>query len=203
MIAANHIHSLWIALLGTIMLCLEAVIVPPQFIPSNLNHITMLVLVSYPALPPEESAKNSTFWHLWASCCYGKLSLWSSLLGLQQIGGVLSRSVKMWWFVAKKSMQSAFLCCPTNIVTRPLFPLWRGLGSRLCWWLWVQNAKWCYNITVFRTLASHWNKEKLDVFEAVVLAQWQSTGCTSQVSWVRFPAAAGLFTFLYFRLKNI
>ena len=34
----------------------------------------------------------------------------------------------------------------------------------------------------------------------VVVAQWQSTGCTSQVSWVRFPAAAGLFTFLYFRL---
>ena len=34
----------------------------------------------------------------------------------------------------------------------------------------------------------------------VVIAQWQSTGCTSQVSWVRFPAAAGLFTFLYFRL---
>ena len=34
----------------------------------------------------------------------------------------------------------------------------------------------------------------------VVVAQWQSTGCTSQVSWVRFPAAACLFTFLYFRL---
>ena len=34
----------------------------------------------------------------------------------------------------------------------------------------------------------------------VVVAQWQSTGCTSQVSWVRFPAAAGLFTFLYLRL---
>ena len=34
----------------------------------------------------------------------------------------------------------------------------------------------------------------------VVVAQWQSTGCTSQVSWVRFPVAAGLFTFLYFRL---
>ena len=30
----------------------------------------------------------------------------------------------------------------------------------------------------------------------VVVAQWQNTGCTSQVSWVRFPAAAGLFTFL-------
>ena len=34
----------------------------------------------------------------------------------------------------------------------------------------------------------------------VVIAQWQSTGCTSQVSWVRFPATAGLFTFLYFCL---
>ena len=33
-------------------------------------------------------------------------------------------------------------------------------------------------------------------------AQWQSTGCTSQVSWVLFPATAGLFTFLYFRLKK-
>ena len=32
----------------------------------------------------------------------------------------------------------------------------------------------------------------------VVVAQWQSTGCISQVSWVRFPAAAGLFTFLVF-----
>ena len=28
-------------------------------------------------------------------------------------------------------------------------------------------------------------------------------GCTSQVSWVRFPATAGLFTFLYFHLKNL
>ena len=37
----------------------------------------------------------------------------------------------------------------------------------------------------------------------VVVAQWQSTGCTSQVSWVRFPVTAGLFTFPYFRLKNI
>ena len=34
----------------------------------------------------------------------------------------------------------------------------------------------------------------------VVVAQWQSTGFTSQVSWVRFPAAAGLLTFLYFHL---
>ena len=32
----------------------------------------------------------------------------------------------------------------------------------------------------------------------VVIAQWQSTGYTSQVSWVQFPAAASLFTFLYF-----
>ena len=30
-----------------------------------------------------------------------------------------------------------------------------------------------------------------------VIAQWQSAGSTSQVSWVRFPTAAGLFTFLY------
>ena len=34
----------------------------------------------------------------------------------------------------------------------------------------------------------------------VVVAQWQSTGCISQVSWVWFPVAADLFTFLYFRL---
>ena len=34
----------------------------------------------------------------------------------------------------------------------------------------------------------------------VVVAQWQSTGCTNQVSWVPFPAAASLFTFLYFCL---
>ena len=34
----------------------------------------------------------------------------------------------------------------------------------------------------------------------VVVAQWQSTGCTSQVSWIQFPATAGLFAFLYFRL---
>ena len=32
----------------------------------------------------------------------------------------------------------------------------------------------------------------------VVVAQWQSTGYTSQVSWVRFSVTAGLFTFLYF-----
>ena len=31
----------------------------------------------------------------------------------------------------------------------------------------------------------------------VVIAQWQSTGYTSQVSWVRFPVTAALFTFLY------
>ena len=31
----------------------------------------------------------------------------------------------------------------------------------------------------------------------VVVAQWQITGCTSQVSWVRVPAAAGLFMFFY------
>ena len=37
----------------------------------------------------------------------------------------------------------------------------------------------------------------------VVVAQWQSTGCTSQVSWVWFLAAASLFTFLYFRLITI
>ena len=34
----------------------------------------------------------------------------------------------------------------------------------------------------------------------VVVAEWQSTGCTSHVSWVRFPVTASLFTFLYFRL---
>ena len=33
------------------------------------------------------------------------------------------------------------------------------------------------------------------------VAQWQTTGCTSQLSWVRFPVTAGLFAFLYFRLK--
>ena len=31
-----------------------------------------------------------------------------------------------------------------------------------------------------------------------VVAQWQSTDCTNQVSWVRFPVTAGL----YFRLKT-
>ena len=36
----------------------------------------------------------------------------------------------------------------------------------------------------------------------VVVAQWQSTGCTSRVSWIRFPAAAGLFTLLYFHPKT-
>ena len=36
----------------------------------------------------------------------------------------------------------------------------------------------------------------------VVMAQWQSTGYTSQVSWVQFPATAGLFTFLYFSSKT-
>ena len=36
----------------------------------------------------------------------------------------------------------------------------------------------------------------------VAVAQWQSTGCTSQVSWVRFPVTAGLFTFLYFCFKT-
>ena len=34
----------------------------------------------------------------------------------------------------------------------------------------------------------------------IVVAQWQSISCTSQLSWVRFPATAGLFTFLYFCL---
>ena len=34
----------------------------------------------------------------------------------------------------------------------------------------------------------------------VVVAQWQSAGCTSQVSWVQFPVTAGFFTCLYFRL---
>ena len=37
----------------------------------------------------------------------------------------------------------------------------------------------------------------------VVVAQWQSTDGSSQVSWFWFPATAGHFTFLYFRLKNI
>ena len=35
----------------------------------------------------------------------------------------------------------------------------------------------------------------------VAVAQWQNTGCTSQVSWVQFPVTAGLFTFFYFQLK--
>ena len=34
----------------------------------------------------------------------------------------------------------------------------------------------------------------------VVIDQWQSTGCTSQVFWVRFPATASFVTFLYFHL---
>ena len=33
-----------------------------------------------------------------------------------------------------------------------------------------------------------------------VVAQWQSTGSSSQVSWVRLPATADFFTFIYFRL---
>ena len=37
----------------------------------------------------------------------------------------------------------------------------------------------------------------------VVVAQWQSTDSSSQVSWFWFPVTAGNFTFLYFRLKNI
>ena len=32
----------------------------------------------------------------------------------------------------------------------------------------------------------------------VVIAQWKSIPCTSQVSWAWLPVAAGLFTFLYF-----
>ena len=35
---------------------------------------------------------------------------------------------------------------------------------------------------------------------AVIVAQWQSTGCTNQVS---FPVTAGLFTFLYFTSKHL
>ena len=35
-----------------------------------------------------------------------------------------------------------------------------------------------------------------------VVVQWQSTDCTSQVSWVWFPATAGHFTFLYFHHKS-
>ena len=35
----------------------------------------------------------------------------------------------------------------------------------------------------------------------VVVAQWKSTGCTSQVSWVRFPATASL-SLSQFRLKT-
>ena len=35
-----------------------------------------------------------------------------------------------------------------------------------------------------------------------VTAQWQSTGCTSQVSWVWFLATASLFTFLNFGIKD-
>ena len=36
----------------------------------------------------------------------------------------------------------------------------------------------------------------------VVVAQWQSTSCTSQVSWVQFPVTASLFTFFYFCFKT-
>ena len=41
----------------------------------------------------------------------------------------------------------------------------------------------------------------LVVVKLVVVAQWQSTGYTSQVSGVRFQATASLFTFLYFISK--
>ena len=34
----------------------------------------------------------------------------------------------------------------------------------------------------------------------VVIAQWQSTGCTSQVSWVQFLATVGLFSL---QIKNL
>ena len=33
----------------------------------------------------------------------------------------------------------------------------------------------------------------------LVVAQWQNTGCTSQVSWVQFLVAAGLFTLFHFK----
>ena len=34
----------------------------------------------------------------------------------------------------------------------------------------------------------------------IVVAQWQSTGYTSQVSWVQSPGDCQPFTFLHFRL---
>ena len=37
----------------------------------------------------------------------------------------------------------------------------------------------------------------------VVVAQWQSTGCATQVFWVQFPVTAGLFTFFYFVSKDL
>ena len=42
---------------------------------------------------------------------------------------------------------------------------------------------WLGSEFMLRTLASCWNKENLHVMRGlvVVLAQWQSTGCTSQV----------------------
>ena len=70
---------------------------------------------------------------------------------------------------------------------------------------------------LLRTLASRWNKEKFRCYEAQIEESEKAgscreslSGCRSSVaehwlhkpgvSWVRFPAAAGLFTLLYLRL---
>ena len=63
MIAANRIHSLWIAVLIPVhtidtMLCLQSVMVPPQFIPFNLNHMTMLVLYSLEPRSPSKEERG-------------------------------------------------------------------------------------------------------------------------------------------------
>ena len=42
----------------------------------------------------------------------------------------------------------------------------------------------------------------LVVVQLSYIAQWQSTGCTSQVSLAWFSVTTGLFTFLHFRLKK-
>ena len=73
---------------------------------------------------------------------------------------------------------------------QPLMEFWRHtlIGCQVCnWGISVPPVQYISRIvTVGGCL--------------VVVAQWQSTGCTSQVSRVQFPATAGFFTLLYFCL---
>ena len=85
-----------------------------------------------------------------------------------------------------------------------------ALGTRLGWnmegRIWSKHKK----CMVWFKLTNHikWNSAHcchqlnlgLVVVRLLIVAQSQSTDCTSQVSWVRFPVTAGLFTFLYLPL---